>query len=302
VDGGADFAKHVNMQTNLTVGTGIIATTGNIEATAGNVISYGAGAVATNFAAGNTALDSNTTGAQNTAVGVNALTANTTGIYNTAIGYAALAANIGGESNTAIGREALDENTTGYQNTAMGANALGEVTTGIYNTAIGYSAGSSITTGSNLICLGRGSAPSAINATNQVTLGDSNITSLRCAVTTITAISDKRDKADIENLIVGLDFIMKLQPKKFKFDKREWYEDNKKDGLKKEKEINTGLIAQDVLKIEDELNISWMKIVNRENPDKYEMSIGKILMPLVIAVQELKTKIDVLENKFCEKS
>jgi hypothetical protein len=35
VDGGADFALHVNMQTNLTVGTGIIATTGNIEATAG---------------------------------------------------------------------------------------------------------------------------------------------------------------------------------------------------------------------------------------------------------------------------
>jgi hypothetical protein len=35
VDGGADFAKHVNMQTNLTVGTGIIATTGDIVATAG---------------------------------------------------------------------------------------------------------------------------------------------------------------------------------------------------------------------------------------------------------------------------
>jgi hypothetical protein len=35
VDGGADFEKHVNMQTNLTVGTGIIATTGNIVATAG---------------------------------------------------------------------------------------------------------------------------------------------------------------------------------------------------------------------------------------------------------------------------
>ena len=33
VSGGADFAKHVNMQTNLTVGTGIIVTTGNIVAT-----------------------------------------------------------------------------------------------------------------------------------------------------------------------------------------------------------------------------------------------------------------------------
>jgi hypothetical protein len=37
VDGGADFAKHVNMQTNLTVGTGIVVTTGNINIVAGDL-------------------------------------------------------------------------------------------------------------------------------------------------------------------------------------------------------------------------------------------------------------------------
>ena len=102
--------------------------------------SYGAGAITSNFAAGDGALESNTTGNNNTASGVNALKGNTTGNNNTASGVNALLGNTTGSSNTAIGLSALLENTTGYDNTAVGNNALRSNSDTYHNVAIGSSA------------------------------------------------------------------------------------------------------------------------------------------------------------------
>jgi hypothetical protein len=86
--------------------------------------SYGAGAITSNFAAGDSALASNTTGRYNTASGVDALYSNTTGSNNTASGAQALLSNTTGTNNTASGQSALQSNTTGTNNTASGQSAL----------------------------------------------------------------------------------------------------------------------------------------------------------------------------------
>jgi hypothetical protein len=109
--------------------------------------SYGAGAITSNFVAGDGALASNTTGAGNSAVGVNALLSNTTGIYNSAVGLNALYYNTTGNQNSAVGQAALQSNTTGAGNSAVGVNALLNNTTGTSNSAVGLSALQSNTTG-----------------------------------------------------------------------------------------------------------------------------------------------------------
>lgn len=91
--------------------------------------SYGAGAITSNFAAGDNALVSNTTGASNSAIGLQALLSNTTGTGNSAMGVSVLQSNTTGASNSAVGINALLSNTTGSSNSAVGINALQDLAT-----------------------------------------------------------------------------------------------------------------------------------------------------------------------------
>ena len=116
--------------------------------------SYGAGAIASNFAAGDNALVSNTTGANNSAVGVQTLQSNTTGTGNSAMGVVALQLNTTGANNSAVGVQALLSNTTGASNSAVGVSALQSNTTGSNNSAIGLQALLSNTTGTNNSAIG----------------------------------------------------------------------------------------------------------------------------------------------------
>ena len=110
--------------------------------------SYGGGGVTSNFAAGNGALQANTTGSTNTAVGVDALYSSTVGDFNTATGYSALRSNTTGNYNTAYGYNALLTNTIGIRNTANGLQALEANTTGSDNVASGFYALKNNSTGS----------------------------------------------------------------------------------------------------------------------------------------------------------
>ncbi|GIV45290.1 MAG: hypothetical protein KatS3mg036_0108 [Ignavibacterium sp.] len=91
---------------------------------------------------------------------------------------------------------------------------------GFQNTAVGVNAGSNVTTGSNLTLIGYNAQPSSQSATNQITLGNNQITSLRCNVTSISSLSDVRDKKNIKDLSLGLDFLMNVKPREFNWDKR----------------------------------------------------------------------------------
>ena len=184
----------------------------------------------------------------NTAVGSGALAANTTGSNNTANGYRALFSNTEGDNNTANGREALRFNTEGDNNTANGYQALYSNTTGSFNTANGFSAGrfkqdgTSVTDFNNCSYLGYDTRASA---SNQVQLGDSNTTTF--AYGAVQDRSDARDKTDIRDTLLGLDFIKSLRPVDFRWDMRDDYfdkEEYQEDELRTRQVLNPDYVPE----------------------------------------------------------
>ena len=121
-------------------------------------------------------------------------------------------------------------------------------------------------------------------------------------MTSITSLSDERDKKDITDLAYGLDFIESLNPKQFTWDNRpEKVLDFDEEGNKVESEVESankgkkdfGFIAQEVKTLDNDV----LRLVYDENPDKLEMSYGKLVPILVKAVKELSDKVKALEAK-----
>jgi hypothetical protein len=122
------------------------------------------------------------------------------------------------------------------------------------------------------------------SSSNEVTLGDSAITTLRCQVTSITALSDARDKTDVTPLPSGLTTVMALNPVRFTWAMR----DGGKVGIR-----SSGFIAQELQTVDDE----WLHLVYAENPDKLEATYGNLIPVLVRAIQELKMELDSLRSQ-----
>lgn len=182
-----------------------------------------------NTATGGGALFNNTVGEYNTGVGAGSLGSNTTGDGNTASGVNALAQTTIGDNNTAHGREALALNTIGTNNVASGYNTLRDNISGNGNTAYGTFALGTNTTGSNNTGLGFGAnvaandlvnataigAGALVDASNHVRIGDGSVTQIGGQVAW-TNLSDRREKKDIRELSLGLDFIKSLRPVEYK--------------------------------------------------------------------------------------
>jgi len=249
-----------------------------------------------NTAFGWSSLNSNTTGNSNSAFGSGALSWNTTGSPNTAIGNAAMNLNTTGKENTAVGYRSLWSNVSGSQNTAIGDSAL-FYNLGNYNTALGYNAGSNVTTGANLTLIGIDANPSSPTAIDQITLGNIYVSSLRCNVQTITSLSDKRDKKNIKDLCLGLDFITRLKPRQFNWDKRDWYENGISDGSKMQETPTAGFIAQEFDEVQNSEHSEWLDLVLKDNPDKWEATPGNLFPVIVKAIQELKQENDELKSE-----
>ena len=206
----------------------------------------------------------------------------TIGIGNTAL------LNNTGANNVAIGKQSQQVSTSGSSNVSVGHSSLASITSDD-NTAVGHAAGSSHVSGNNNIFIGRQVTGSTTTASNEITLGNSQNAVLRCAVTTITSLSDERDKKDIKDLPTGLDFLNGLRPVQFVWNERE------KEGRKKIKDF--GFIAQDLKKSQEEAKMAdVLKLVYEENPEKLEASYGKLIPILVKAVQELSAKVSALES------
>ena len=252
-----------------------------------------------NSAFGSSALNDNTDGVYNSAFGYSALYNNTTGGINSAFGYSALKFNTTGYANSAFGYSALYSNTNGHHNSAFGYSALYSNSTGYYNSAFGYNAGKNLTGGSNNTFIGNNAQPSAVSVSNEITLGDANITTLRCKVTTITALSDRRDKKNIKYLPLGLDFLMKIKPRLFNWDRRELYEDGISDGSKMDKTPTAGFIAQELDSVQINTGAEWLNLVLKTNPERIEATPGNLFPIVVKAIQDLKFENDALaeENK-----
>lgn len=201
----------------------------------------------------------------------------------------------GGQATTAtanvfIGAGASNSNIDGGNNVVIGNNA-GNGINGSNNTFIGsYSAGGTISSNSiNNTCIGNGANLSSPSASYEITLGGTITTALRCAVTSITSLSDARDKKEITKLSVGLDFIKGLKPVEFVWDERT------EEGRHNIKDF--GFIAQDLKKSQEDVNLSeTLKLVYEENPEKLEASYGKLVPILVQAIKDLAAKVEILET------
>ena len=243
-----------------------------------------------------------TTGGNNVFVGYEAGVAHTTAQQSTIIGYQAGLALTTANNNTLIGHQA-GVAATGAENTLIGTYSGRTLTSGTTNTMVGVNYnGGGVTTGSNNLLLGNNAAATSTSVSNEITLGNSSITTLRCQATSITAVSDERDKTEIEDLGYGLAFIDALQPRQFVWDNRaEVITEFDEEGNETEVEFYSankgkkdfGFIAQEV----KELDNDTLRLVYDENPDKLELSYGKLVPILVKAIQELKEEVEILKSQ-----
>jgi len=241
-----------------------------------------------NVAIGRGALDSVTTGEGNVALGLSALDKCTTGSYNIALGENCLKDTTTGEYNIAMG-EGSQRYASGSNNISMGYRTAHNIS-GDNNTLIGASiltSSSDSLSGNGNTLIGRGASPSSSSVSNEITLGNSGISTLRCNQTSITSLSDGRDKINVAELGEGLDFVTRLKPVKF-----EW---KTRDGNIKDGTYEAGFIAQDLQQLQKDTDTDYLKLVMDSNPDRLEASYGKLVPILVRAIQELKSEVEQLK-------
>jgi hypothetical protein len=285
-----------------------------------------------NTAVGYDCLSRNTTAVDNAAFGAEALRLNTTGAGNTAIGCGALKTNTTSANNVAVGYQSLYSvtNATGTH-TAVGYQALYSATDNS-NTAFGYRAGYGITSGHNNVCLGKDAGNGAVILTSgaqnviigsgaygsnganyteivigfgcngvggdYVTLGKLNNRVYCHYDTNATWIqsSDMRLKKDIEDDTLGLAFIDRLRPVKYRWratneleqDNPQYNEVNNKNT----EAVMHGLIAQEVKAALDSEGVDTFGGWHVESNGIQGISREMFISPLIKAVQELKALVE----------
>lgn len=268
-----------------------------------------------NIAIGTQALYDNDSGINNIAIGVNSLTNNTTGQKNIAIGDSSLL-NYNGVNSIGIGENALDALTTGTSNIGIGTQAggqlgsgtenillgtqcFGQTTSGSDNIGVGVLAGYNLTSGSNVICIGSNAQPSGATVSNEITLGDSLITTFRCQVA-LTVLSDERDKFNIDNLNLGLNFIKEINPISYYLNDRRRYVEEFNDGSKKDEELSFGFSAQNLLKALNKNGIEKSNLVKDDNKNKLEVTETKMIPINTQAIKDLNNIIDNQQKQIDE--
>lgn len=202
-------------------------------------------------------------------------------------------------------------------NTAVGTFALTNMRGSVYgtnenglSTAIGYRALAENVDGSPAYnvwhCVGLGAATKA-SGTNQVLLGSESTTPY--AYQPLQVRSDERDKADIADNELGLNFIEKLRPVQYRWDRRDSYasenhEKNRefgyRDGSKKGSRLHNGFIAQDVKAVADSMNVDFAGYQDHSvngGLDVKSLAYEEFISPMVKAIQELSARVKELEGK-----
>ena len=258
-------------------------------------VGYQAGKACTtpnfNVAVGNTALLTNTTGANNTALGSQSLRSNTTASNNTAVGYQAGYSNLTGVYSCYVGAGA-GYSTTGSFNTFVGCgNGYGNggagnaVTTGAKNTIIGSYSGNQggldIRTASNYIVLsdGDGNPRMWFNGSGNPYLNNvgsgagTNALKYNTSSGIVTYdTSSARYKDNIRDSKYGLTDVLKMRSTQF-----EYKDDGRSD---------VGLIAEELQPIIPEL------VGLNKDGQADSVSYDRMVSVLVKAIQELKAEFD----------
>jgi hypothetical protein len=324
-------------RSTLTAGTGISITNSAGSITISGTSSLTGITTSTATALGLNAGDSVTTGYDNTCIGYDAGTSITTGYDNTVVGQQAGDSILGGYENTCVGSTSGYGITSGYQNTCLGYGAGDVLTSGNSNVFVGRWTGIDITTGNYNTGVGTVSLANAfintsnasalgynaqVSGSNQVQLGNSSTTTY--AYGAVQDRSDVRDKTAIRDTQLGLNFIMALRPRDFKWDMREdyrterpnrkdyasdaeyqaalkaWSEANKlanitHNGTKARTRYHHGLIAQEVKAVADSMGVDfggYQDHTIKGGDDVKSIGYNELIAPLIKAIQELKAEFD----------
>ncbi len=302
-----------NISGNLNVASGVYAlfsnTQGNNNVAMGVNTLYNNTTGNANVAIGISPLYYNTSGGNNVAIGASTMFRNTNSFYNTAVGFQALSFNTIGSGNSAFGSNAALNNVSGSANTAIGNNAMYNNVSGSVNTAIGESSFTTAVNSGFSISTAIGYA-APISASQQIRLGNVNILSIG-GFANWTNVSDARFKKNIKEDVKGLDFILKLRPVTYQLnlDTIDSYlkipdsisKGKNNELLKfrklKEKEIQTGFIAQEVEAAAKKSNFEFSGIDKPKNKnDYYGLRYAEFVVPLVKAVQEQQKEINTLKQ------
>lgn len=306
-----------NISGAFNIGIGYLALNGSSQTD--NLIAIGHSALSSvttgvsNIAIGYGSFRSLTTGKYGTAIGNNAAGNATTGIYVTAVGSGTLSSLTVGAFNTGVGSGALKNDTSGGFNTALGVAAGSKITSESYNTFVGYNSGAT-TTYSNTTALGYSSTNTA---DDQVRIGNTAVKSIG-GYASWTNLSDARFKDNVQEDVVGLDFIMKLRPVTYTVDVRSlnsflgvdtiWNNEGDEgpsenlfiiERIEKSSQIvHTGFIAQEVENAADSVGFNFSGIDKPQNEnDHYGLRYAEFVVPLVKGMQEQQEQIQALQQQ-----
>ena len=199
-------------------------------------------------------------------------------------------------------------------NAALGVGALGHILTGENNVAMGHQSlqfmhdGSNATSISNCTGVGFNTRCSGVN---QLQLGNQFQT---CYVYgAIQNRSDPRDKADVRETTLGLDFILSLQAVDYIWDMRDDYIEtvteadgsvkivrHDKDGRSKRNRFHHGFLATQVKEAAQELGCDFGGYQDHSingGSDVLTLGYEEFIAPLAKAVQELHSRLSLLEEQ-----
>ena len=257
-------------------------------------------------------------------IGTNALNSSDTATHSgsVVIGFnAGTAINSNDASGSVlIGQECGLAITDGQRTTALGFEAGKAITTGNDNTFIGYQAGDSGVDSNGCCIVGQGSdIASDANyanvfgqnitggATQQSYVGaGSNYATYNHSTSSASwgSTSDVRIKKDINDIDLGLDFINKIRPVKYKErPKKDWPQEflstaGGEDLNKESPEEFVGFIAQEIKEVMDEYDTTFSGWESGDNnKGRQSLQYERFVVPLVKAVQELSTELEELKKK-----
>lgn len=248
-----------------------------------------------------TTLYKNTTGIRNSITGNQAGYSNTSGIANSFYGWHAGYLIATTNDNSIYGYDA-GSSATGAENAFFGSYAGHNATTGSQNTYIGRMADGGVTTISNATAIGFGSS---VSASNKVRLGNSSVSVVEGQVA-YTWPSDARFKENVQPDVMGLDFIMKLSPVSYNFNRLDFAKHIKEKTEGREKELQSlsqirsvGFLAQDVEKIVKETGFYSFDAVHApaNETDNYSLSYAHFVIPLVKGMQEQQQLISKQQDE-----
>jgi hypothetical protein len=134
----------------------------------------------------------------------------------------------------------------------------------------------------------------------------------------IQNISDQRDKTDIRDITLGLDFISQLHPVDYKWNCRSDYtvptgeteisngirvpimQELPNDGSKTRTRYHHGLIAQEVKQVMDANSIDFGGYQDHSikgGKEQLTIAYTELIAPMIKAIQELKNEVDTLKTR-----